>query len=55
MASQSDELHATAVTVPCPYCRAPEGELCRNNTVSPPTTSRIPHNARLKLAEEVPF
>lgn len=55
MASHSDELHATAVTVQCPYCHAPRGQLCRNNTVSPPTTTRIPHNARLTLAEEVPF
>jgi len=48
-----DDLHATAVTIPCRYCGAGRGEPCRNRKSGTPT--KIPHGHRLRQSQEVPF
>lgn len=50
-----DDLHATAVTIPCRYCGAGEGELCVNKTTDARLSTRIPHAQRLRDSTEVPF
>lgn len=49
------ELHAIALTVPCRYCSAKEGEPCINHTVKNKPPTRIPHPQRITDAEEIPF
>ena len=55
MRESTDDLHATAVTIPCRECGAAIGELCVNKTTEERLATRIPHPRRLRDAEEVPF
>lgn len=55
MRDTTDDLHATAVTIPCTYCGAAIGQVCVNKTTDNHLSTRIPHPQRLRDSQEVPF